>query len=163
MCKTQTLTSTWHCYWRSRKSSRKGWMLWMWCNPQESMGSSSMLSLCGPSMMSAYGLLSRHVTKGYKRCLACGPNTSARHSRDLGKVVYCAHCRWLRLNHPYWSSKHDFNGNVEQRLALLVMLGFEHLANAELFESWKSIDSRDGDPIVKIGVKRKNILFELPY
>jgi hypothetical protein len=43
------------------------------------------------------------------------------------------------------------------------MLGFEHLANAELFESWKSIDSRDGDPIVKIGVKRKNILFELPY
>jgi hypothetical protein len=34
----------------------------------------------------AYGLLSSHVTKGYKGCMACGPNTCSHHSKKLCKL-----------------------------------------------------------------------------
>jgi hypothetical protein len=35
----------------------------------------------------AYGLFLGQVTKGYKGCLAYGPNTSSCHSKILGKLL----------------------------------------------------------------------------
>lgn len=58
----------------------------------------------------AYEPLVGQVTKGYKGCPICGPNSCGFHSKQLGKIVYVGHYRWLRLNHPNWSNKVlDFN------------------------------------------------------
>ncbi len=48
-----------------------------------------------------YGLFSGQVTKGYKGCPTCGPNTCARHSKLLGKTIYIGHRRWLQVDHPF--------------------------------------------------------------
>jgi len=102
-----------------------------------------------------YGVLSNQVTKWYIRCCAYGPHTLVHQSRNLGKVVYCGHCRWLHLNHPYKSNRCDFNGKVKRRLASPVMSGLEHLTNVKLFESWKSTSILGGSPICKDKSKTK--------
>jgi ssDNA-binding Zn-finger/Zn-ribbon topoisomerase 1 len=35
-----------------------------------------------------YGHVARCVTKGYKGCPICGPNTVARYSKRMKKMVY---------------------------------------------------------------------------
>ncbi len=47
-----------------------------------------------------YGLLVDQITKGFKGCPTCGPNTSSHHFRNLGKMVYEFHHRWLRPIKP---------------------------------------------------------------
>jgi hypothetical protein len=85
----------------------------------------------------AYGLLSSQVTKGYKGCLDCGPNTISHHSRRLGKTTYVHHCRWLRLNQPYQANAHDFNGKFEKRPTPPFMSGSDVPSHANLYEDWK--------------------------
>jgi hypothetical protein len=74
-----------------------------------------------------YGLLLGQVTKGYKGCMACGPNTCSCHSTKLCKTTYVDHHRWLSLDHPYQRNAHDFNGKYAKRLASNVMQGFQVL------------------------------------
>jgi len=58
----------------------------------------------------AYEPLVGQVTKGYKGCLTCGPNSCDFHSKHLGENVYVGHSKWLRLNHLDWLNKTlDFN------------------------------------------------------
>jgi len=129
--------------------------------PQENMGSTCVLSSCRLSTTYLHMVCFldkwQRVIKGV---LLVAPT---HHSRNLRKVVYCVHHRWLCLNHPYRSNKHGFNGNLEWRLGLLVMSSLKHLGNAKLFKSWKPTSSREGDPAVKTRVKQMNVLFELPY
>ncbi len=74
-----------------------------------------------------YGLFLGQVTKGYKGCMACGPNTCSCHSQKLCKTTYVDHHRWLPLDHPYQRNARDFNGKYEKRLASNVMQGFQVL------------------------------------
>jgi hypothetical protein len=81
-----------------------------------------MFSLWAIFMWSIHNLLTYEplvgqVTKGYKGCPTCGPNSCGFHSKQLGKIVYVGHCRWLWLNHLNWSNKVlDFNlGSLKGR------------------------------------------------
>ena len=49
-----------------------------------------------------YAMMARTSNKEYCACYVCGPNTPARHSQHLSKVVYGgSHWRWLPAEHPY--------------------------------------------------------------
>ncbi len=112
----------------------------------------------------AYGLFLGHVTKGYKGCMACDPNTCNRHSKKLCKTTYIDHHRWLLSNHPYWRNSHDFNDKFERRSAPNVMQGFQVLDHAIAYEGWKQDGGMEDDnPCFHSGVKRRNALFDLPY
>jgi hypothetical protein len=75
-----------------------------------------------------YGLLYGQMTKGYKGCLACGPNTCSCHSKMLRKTIYCHHHMWLRPNHPFRFNAHDFDDKIERRFAPTVMSRYESVA-----------------------------------
>jgi len=49
----------------------------------------------------AYGLVARCVTKGYKGSPICGPNTVARYSKRMIKMVYTSDRCQLNCTHPY--------------------------------------------------------------
>jgi hypothetical protein len=88
----------------------------------------------------------------------------SRHSKKLGKIVYGCHRKWLQPTHPWRSNAHDFHGKFERKVALLVMKGFDVLDHANAYEMWKLNGGKEDDnACVRIGVKRKNILFDLPY
>jgi hypothetical protein len=53
----------------------------------------------------ALGLVSGCVTKGYKACPNCGPNTIARYSKPMQKMTYTGHRRLLGRSHPYRKKK----------------------------------------------------------
>ncbi len=111
-----------------------------------------------------YGLLLGHVTKGYKGCMACGPNTCSRHSKKLCKTTYIDHHRWLLSNHPYWRNAHDFNGKFERRSTPNVVQGFQVLDHAIAYEAWKQDGGMEDDnPCLHNGMKQRNVLFDLPY
>jgi hypothetical protein len=83
----------------------------------------------------AYGLFSNQIIHGYKQCLVCGPNTTIHHSKRLGKTTYVHNHKWLQQNHPYQNNVHDFNGKSIRRLPPPIMLGFDVLLQANLFEA----------------------------
>lgn len=53
----------------------------------------------------ALGLVSGCVTKGYKACPNCGPNTIARYSKPIRKMIYTGHRCLLARPHPYQKKK----------------------------------------------------------
>jgi hypothetical protein len=111
-----------------------------------------------------YGLLSDQVAKGYKGCPTYGPNTSFHHSRALGKTIYCQHRKWLPLNHPFRSNSCELDGKVERKPLPPILTGPEVLEHATVYEAWKSNGGKeDCIPCIKLGMKRKSILFDLPY
>ncbi len=92
-----------------------------------------------------YGLLSNQVTQGYKGCPMCGRNTTSRHSKRLGKSTYVHHHRWLRRNHSYQTDVCDFNGKCGRSPPPPIMLAFDVLLQANLFETWKLKDGKEED------------------
>jgi hypothetical protein len=78
----------------------------------------------------AYGIVSGCVTKEYKGCPVCGPNTISRRSITLRKCVHDnQHQKWLPEGHPFRSMTESFNGMVEnsappQRLTATQVIHF---------------------------------------
>ena len=108
----------------------------------------------------AYGMVAGQVTKGYHACPVCGPNTLSRRSQFLKKNVYDNQARrHLPPSHPLRSNSRDFGGSVE-------FTGAEVLQCAQEREHWLNNGGQSGapgDPVRTTGVKRKSILFRLPY
>ncbi len=103
----------------------------------------------------AYGLFSNQVTHGYKGCPMCGPNKISQDSKRLGKTTYVHHHRWLQRNHPYQTNVCDFNGKFGRSLPQPIMLGFDVLLQANLFETWKLKGGKEeGNPSQQNGVRK---------
>ena len=114
----------------------------------------------------AYAMMAGTTNKGYCACPVCGPNTPARHSRQLSKVVYGgSHRRWLPADHPY---KHDTTVFRSQELeeAPTRMDAKQHIHWVFLRAEYVRFGGRlaaHGDPMLCSGVKRLPSLFTLPY
>ncbi len=113
----------------------------------------------------AYGLLPSQVNKGYKGCHACGPNTCVVIiPKGLGKLfmdVTTSGCNLLIHGDQIHMTS---MGKSKRKATPLVMKGFEVLDHANAYEMWKLNGGREDDnPCVNIGMKCKNILFDLPY
>jgi hypothetical protein len=61
------------------------------------------------------GSFSRQVTKGYKGCVVCLDDTSAKFLKHSKKMIYMGHRRFLPSMHPYLKNKKSFDGIVEER------------------------------------------------
>jgi hypothetical protein len=115
-----------------------------------------------------YGLLSGCAYQGYKACPLCGLDITSRYSKPFLKCVYCGSQRWLPEDHPYWHprNKKHFDNKVEYKSHPLMPTTKEILSRATTTTTW--IDSgfahgAQGDPSKDHGVKRRSILYDLPY
>ena len=114
----------------------------------------------------AYAMMAGTTNKGYAACPVCGPNTPARHSAHLSKVVYGgSHRRWLPREHPF---RYDTNvfGTEELQEEPQTMNANTHIRWAYLRAEYARFGGRlavDGDPMLCSGVKRIPALFALPY
>ena len=107
-----------------------------------------------------------NIDKGYCACHVCGPNTSARHSQHLSKVVYeGSHRRWLPAEHLY---RYDTNVLRTQELeeAPARMVEKKHIQwiflRVEYAQSGGQLAAH-GDPMLWSDVTRLPLLFTLPY
>jgi len=73
----------------------------------------------------------------------CGPNTTSRHSKRLGKTTYVHHHRWLQQNHPYQANVRDSMRSLKEGPP--IMLGFDVLLQANFFEAWKLRGGKEED------------------
>lgn len=114
----------------------------------------------------AYGLVAGQQTKGYKGCPVCVTETCADHSRVLSKMVYLGSRRWLPQEHRFRRARVAFDGNSERREPPVRPSGHNILRMAEERELYL-IDGghEDGedDPVKVHEVKRRSVLFDLPY
>ena len=114
----------------------------------------------------AYGLIAGCVTKGYQGCPICGPNVTTRMSRALRKPLFIGHRRYLSRHHPYRRSTTAFDGTREFRGPPPRVHATEVIERAEQRVQWLENGGRAGsrgDPVREHGIKRKSILFSLPY
>ena len=115
----------------------------------------------------AYGIVAGLVTKGYKGCVCCGPNTLSRRSKYLKKNVYDhQHRRYLPKLHDLRENEVLFRGQTERRLPPPRMTGQETRRCGEEREEWLrngGVSGSAGDPVRQHGVKRVSALFTLPY
>ena len=114
----------------------------------------------------AYGMLAGTTNKGYCGCPICGPNTDARHSAALSKVVYGGrHRRWLPAHHPFRFDTSVFS-TQEVDPAPVPMDASSHIRWAFMRAEYARFGGRlggEGDPCLCSGVKRLPALFSLPY
>jgi hypothetical protein len=115
-----------------------------------------------------YGTIGGFAHQGYAACPWCGPDLGAEHSIDLGKQTYGGTRRWLPENHKYRSPgmREHFNGEVDNRQQPRAVSVDEQLQHAAYYEGWKAARNKEGasqDPSKSHGVKRRSILFRLPY
>ena len=114
----------------------------------------------------AYAMMAGTLKKECCACPVCGPNTHARHSQQLSKVVYGdSHRRWLPVDHPY---RYDTNVFKTQELqeAPARMDANKHIRWVFLRAEYARFGGRlaaHGDPMLCNGVKRLPTLFTLPY
>lgn len=114
----------------------------------------------------AYGMMAGTTNKGYCGCPICGPNTQARWSTNLCKVVYGGrHRRWLPPDHPFRFDTSVFSTQeVDPKPA--PMDAASHIRWAFLRAEYARFGGRlggEGDPVLCSGVKRMPALFSLPY
>ena len=114
----------------------------------------------------ALGLISGCATKGYVACPHCGPVTRGRYSHELKKTTYgCQHRKWLPMSHPFRDAMEAFDGVAEYGERPTSVTPQQILGWAAERENW----SRDGtctqasDPVRRTGVKRRSMLYNLPY
>ena len=114
----------------------------------------------------AYGVVAGCVTKGYKGCPICGPNTVSRRSLSLHKNVYDAQYRqFLPAAHPWRLARPEFNGVAEHRCPIRRVSSADILHWGQLRESWIQVGGAPAhsDPARQFGIKRVSALFELDY
>lgn len=113
----------------------------------------------------AYGLVSGCVTKGFKGCPVCGPNTTSRRSMALKKCVYDdQHRKWLPMDHPYRRST-AFNGHGEMGTPPSRLSAEECVHYGTLREAFiaNGASPKNADPARVYGINRVSSLFRLPY
>lgn len=115
-----------------------------------------------------YGTVGGFAHQGYAACPWCGPELGADYSTELGKCTYGGTRRWLSVDHRYRCGQMNihFTGKVEERQKPPVVTASQQLQYAMDYESWIKAGNRDGaagDPSKIYGVKRKSILYTLPY
>lgn len=114
----------------------------------------------------AYAMLAGTTKKGYRACPVCGPDTHARYSEHLCKVVYGGrHRRWLPPAHPFRFDTNVF-GTQEIEAAPIPMDAESHIRWAYLHEEYARFGGRlggEGDPTLCSGVKRIPTFYSLPY
>lgn len=113
----------------------------------------------------AYGIVAGCLTKGFKACPICGPNTKARYSSALHKCVYDnQHCMWLPPNHPYRSST-AFDGLTENKGNPTRMSGEDTIYHGRMRETFVANGGAPAreDPARVYGINRVSALFRLSY
>jgi hypothetical protein len=114
----------------------------------------------------AYGLLSGQQVSGYKGCPLCGPETCAEHAPLLSKMIFLGGRRYLHIDHRYRRALAAFNNLPELDMAPERPSGEEVLTwgteRSEFLAAGGHENSME-DPVKRHGVKRRSILFDLPY
>jgi DNA-directed RNA polymerase subunit RPC12/RpoP len=115
-----------------------------------------------------HGLLSGCAYQGYKACPLCGLDITSRYSKPLLKCVYCGSRRWLLEDHPYRHprNKKHFDNKVEYKSGPLMSTIEEILSQVVATTTWINsgfAHGAQGDPSKDHGVKRRSILYDLPY
>ena len=114
----------------------------------------------------AYGVVAGCVTKGYRACPVCGPNTISRRSFSLHKNVYDnQYRRFLPEDHPWRRPCPEFGMREETRPPPPKVTAAEILRWGHSRECWKRAGEgpASSDPARVHGIKRISSLFELPY
>ena len=114
----------------------------------------------------AYGIVAGCVTKGYRGCPVCGPNTISRRSLTLHKNVYDnQQHRFLPHDHPWRGSTGVWGGVAETRDALSKVMPVDVIRWSRLRESWVALGASPAstDPAREFGIKRVSALLSLPY
>jgi hypothetical protein len=115
----------------------------------------------------AYGLVAGLVTKGYRGCVCCGPNTISRWSDHLKKNVFDDQHR-IYLPESHWMREEEalFRGRSERRTPSPRMTGPAVRLAGEARQRYVvgggTISARE-DPVRVNGVKKASVLFTLPY
>ena len=113
-----------------------------------------------------YGIVAGLATKGYMGCVHCGPQTVARYSHSLRKVVYNSqYRRWLNPEHEFRRHVQLFGGNPEMRPPPASSTTMQLIEWGRIRESFILGGGRPkrSDPCRQNGVKRVPALYELPY
>ena len=114
----------------------------------------------------ALGLLSGQQVHGYKGCPLCGPETCAEHAVLLKKMIYLGGRRYLHADHRFRRARAAFNNHQEWRLSPEAPTGEEVLrwgTQRSDFLREGGVENSNMDPVKLHGVKRRSILFDLPY
>jgi hypothetical protein len=114
----------------------------------------------------AYGLLSGQQVHGYKGCPLCGPETCAEHAQLLNKMIFLGGRRFLCAEHRFRRAKAAFNNHQEWHMAPDRPTGEEVLrwgTERADFIAEGGAENSNEDPVKLHGVKRRSILFDLPY
>jgi hypothetical protein len=119
-----------------------------------------------------YGLISGLCTKAFLACPICGPNTISRTAKEPKKYkqVFLGARRWTRRNHLFRRNLR-FNGHPEHGSAPPRQSAGDVLRSAQSrLEYLQGMDTGrpgrpDGplDPYRRLGVRRRSVLFDLPY
>jgi hypothetical protein len=102
----------------------------------------------------------------YKGCPLCGPQTCAEHSLILNKMIYLGGRRYLEGDHRFRSAQAAFNNYPEWRFAPKPTIGERILRwgnERQDFFNNGGVENSNLDPVKFHGVKRRSILFDLPY
>lgn len=114
----------------------------------------------------ALGLISGCATKGYVACPHCGPNTRGRYSHALRKTTYeCQHRKWLGTGHPFREAADAFDGFPEYGETPPSVTPTQILEWARERDNWLQDGRRvrAADPVRRTGIKRRSLLYDLPY
>ena len=114
----------------------------------------------------AYTLISSQTGKGYAGCPICGGGTLAELSTEADKIVFLGNRRWLPQQHRWRNARAAFNGHVNHNAAPPRQSGLSIVQRGAWRESYLECSGRknaEHDPVKCTGVKRINILFQLPY
>jgi tRNA G10 N-methylase Trm11 len=110
----------------------------------------------------AYGPFARCVIKGLVGCPPYGLATKSRHSRKLKKVIYCGSRWYLPWTHPYRQVRSAFNGEMENRGALVWVTTLDTMKWVKEWEVWlQGPHNKYGskhDHVHKHGIKRHSIM-----
>jgi hypothetical protein len=123
-----------------------------------------------------YGLISGVCMHGYRGCEICGPQTDSRLAKSGNKldvdqnvrgrkIVFEGSRRWTRQNHPYQRNV-EFNGKDYFRRIPVRMMAEDTIRCVEARQVYLIEGGRENskhDLVHVHGIKRKSILFELPY
>ena len=114
----------------------------------------------------AYGLLSGQQVSGYKGCPLCGPETCTEHAQLLSKMIFLGGRRFLGMDHMFRRAWTTFNNHPELDMAPERPSGEEVLQwgteRSEFLAAGGQENSIE-DPVKRHGVKRRSLLFDLPY
>ncbi|KAK2368893.1 hypothetical protein QL285_082056 [Trifolium repens] len=109
----------------------------------------------------AYGNLSGYSVKGYKACPICEDKTCSKQLRNVKKIVYLGHRKFLKPNHPYRRLRKAFNGDQETEIAPQALTGEQVF---DLVKDVNVIFGKDQNQTAPKNIwKKRSVFFDLPY